>query len=69
MAAQEQLLLAAAAGGEAGLSTEEQAQLTVVERAWSSPIWLLPAALAGTAATATGENVPTNSAASSGSPS
>ena len=31
MAAQEQLLLAAAEAGEAGLSTEEQAQLPVVE--------------------------------------
>jgi len=31
VAAQEQLLLAAAEGGEAGLSTEEQAQLPVVE--------------------------------------
>lgn len=53
----------------AGTEPRPGVALLLQERAWSSPIWLLPEALVGAAATAPVEIMPTGNSAANGSPS
>jgi hypothetical protein len=53
----------------AGTKPRPGVALLLQERAWSSPIWLLPEALVGAAATAPVEMMPAGNSAANGSPS